>query len=330
MRLTIRDKVILCVLVFAMCIYGVYKLVWIPTGTQIAQLEEKKVSVEGLAGDISPLLEKSDELKKEEKELKESVENIKKLSGGMTTTNEEFLVFLGNSSKENGVSVTGFNDLGTTNDGGIYKAIFDFELKGKSSDINMVLEDIHNIGIKCSFGSISYRQNEQYDYLKRFFDDLSELPWYQEPEEEKTPEPEETPDEELNELLPAPEISDVPDTPAPMPVPTPDMQTPPPTSTPVPEPDILEQSPSEPETPEDNPPKTIEDRLNDLLENTASFKKPYEIVFLTNKQGESSDVSYKEGQDMRLAVTVCFIMFQEPSMSTSFLTQMESETNGIL
>ena len=330
MTLTTRDKVIICVLAFAICIYGAYKLVWIPTGTQIAQLEEKKVSVEGLAGDISPLLEKSDKLKKEERELKESVENIKKLSGGMTTTNEEFLVFLGNSAKENGVNVTGFDDLGTTNDGGIYKAVFDFELKGKSSDINMVLEDIHNIGIKCSFGSVSYRQNEQHDYLKRFFDDLSELPWYQEPEEEeKTPEPEKIPDEGLNELLPEPEISDAPDTPALMPVPTPDMQTPPPTSTPVPEPDIPEQSPSEPETSEEDPPKTIEDRLNDLLENTASFKKPYEIVFLTNKQGES-DVSYKEGQDMRLAVTVCFIMYQEPSMSTSFLSQMESDANGIL
>ena len=103
---------------------------------------------------------------------------------GITATNEEFLVFLGNSAKENNVAVSGFNELGTEVKGGIYRTVFDFELKGSSVDINKVLEDINNMGIKCSFGSVSYRQNEGFDYLKRFFDDISELPWYKEKEDD--------------------------------------------------------------------------------------------------------------------------------------------------
>lgn len=141
----------------------------------IRLLEQNKAEVEGQSGDITPLEEKSEKLRSEEKKLKDSVDNIKKLSGGLTTTNEEFLVFLGKSAEENNVAVSGFTDLGTTDTDGIYRSTFDFELKGSGADINKVLEDINNIGIKCSYGSVSFRQNEKYDYLKRFFDDLSDL-----------------------------------------------------------------------------------------------------------------------------------------------------------
>ena len=315
MTLTMRDKIIMLVFAFVLCAYGAYRFLWIPAGEKIVQLEEKKLSVEGLAGDVSPLIEKSDKLRQEEKKLKESVENIKSFSGGLTTTNEEFLVFLGNSTKENNIVVTGFNDLGMTNDGGIYKAVFDFELKGSSTDINKVLEDIDNIGIKCSFGSVSYRQNEQYDYLKRFFDDLSDLPWYKEPDNDENQEPELIiPDIDISDFLPdfdIPDWSDIPDI-----VPEePKQQEPAP------------EMPQEQKIPDNNEPKSIEDRLNDLLENTYAANKPYRVMFLANNQG---GVSYKEGQDMRLSVTVCFIMYNEPSMSTSFLSQAGSDDDGIL
>ena len=177
MAVTLRDKFILLFLAFLLTIYGGYKAMWIPTNTTIAELEKQKENVKGQAGDIKPLLEKSEALKNREKALRSSVNNIKELSGGLTMTNEEFLVFLGKTTEKNNVQVSGFNDLGVVNTDGIYRSIFDFEVKGNSVDINKVLEDINNIGIKCSYGSVSYRQNEQYDYLKRFFDDLSDLPW---------------------------------------------------------------------------------------------------------------------------------------------------------
>lgn len=311
MTITLSDKFILLVLAFALLAYGGYKALWIPATEKIALLEQNKSEVEGQSGDITPLEEKSEKLRSEEKELKDSVDNIKKLSGGLTTTNEEFLVFLGKSAEENNVAVSGFTDLGTTDTDGIYRSTFDFELKGSGADINKVLEDINNIGIKCSYGSVSFRQNEKYDYLKRFFDDLSDLPWYKEPEKddaandaEKIPEIK-LPEITIPEYIPDYDLTPQPDEPAALPQPT--------------------EPPAKEETPKDEP-KSIEERLNDLLEQTsAKNMPPYRITFLAN-----TGDSYKSVQNMRLSVTGCFIMYNEPSRETSFLNNTESGDNAIL
>ena len=301
MAVTLRDKFILLFLAFLLTIYGGYKAMWIPTNTKIAELEKQKENVKGQAGDIKPLLEKSEALKNREKALRSSVNNIKELSGGLTMTNEEFLVFLGKTTEKNNVQVSGFNDLGVVNTDGIYRSIFDFELKGNSVDINKVLEDINNIGIKCSYGSVSYRQNEQYDYLKRFFDDLSDLPWYKEPKED-----------DKKDNIPQPSaVPVIPEMPSYTPVPDFDYKYPE-------EPIVPEEPKSQPEPTEipeknDDTPKNLEDRLNDLLEQT-SYTRPYRIMLLAN-----DGIKYKSGQNMQLAVTVCFIMYNEPSEETSIL-----------
>ena len=314
MTLTFRDKIILLVLIFAVGIYFGYQALWIPSAAKIAELEKNKQSIQNLAGDLEPLLKETERLKKAEKEAKDSVNNIKSLSGGLTATNEEFLVFLGNSAKENNVTVSGFNDLGTEAKDGIYRTVFDFELKGSGADINKVLEDINNIGIKCSFGSVSYRQNESYDYLKRFFDDLSELPWYkekddkeekadeQQQEQQEPPKPEKPIPEREPERLPEQQIPTVPNVPA-------DSNTPP---------------------AEEKQPESIEDRLNDLLKQTAYMTaNPYKVVFLTNTKNTPVP-EYKAAQQMRLNVTVCLIMYNEPSFENSFLNKTESDANAIL
>ena len=320
MTLTFRDKIILIVLAFAIGIYVGYQALWIPATAKIAELEENKQSIQNLAGDLEPLLEETERLKKAEKEVKDSVNNIKSLSGGLTATNEEFLVFLGDSAKENNVIVSGFNDLATEAKDGIYRTVFDFELKGSSVDINKVLEDINNMGIKCSFGSISYRQNEGYDYLKRFFDDLSELPWYKEKEdeEEKTDEQQEHQETSKAETpVPGTGAEQIPQQQAPV---TPD-------------------TPADSATPpaEDKQPESIEDRLNDLLQQTSyktqtSYRTqtPYKVVFLTNTNAEQPTAEYKAGQQMKLNVTVCLIMYNEPSFENSFLNKTESDSDAIL
>ena len=314
MTLTFRDKIILLVLAFAVGIYVGYQALWIPATAKIAELEQNKQSIQNLAGDLEPLKEQTEKLKQQEKEIKESVNNIKGLSGGLTATNEEFLVFLGDSAKENNVVVSGFNDLGTQEKDGIYQTVFDFELKGNSVDINKVLEDINNMGIKCSFGSISYRQNESYDYLKRFFDDLSELPWYKEKEdeEEKTDEQQEHQEtSETEKPVPGTGTEQIPQ-----------QQTP-----------VSPDTPADSTTPpaQDKQPESIEDRLNDLLQQTSyTTQKPYKVVFLTNTQNEKPTTEYKAGQQMRLNVTVCLIMYNEPSFENSFLNKTESDSDAIL
>ena len=309
MTLTFRDKIILLVLAFAVCIYGGYQTLWLPTTAKITELEEKKQSIENLAGDLEPLLQETEKLKKTEKEVKTGVNNIKSLSGGLTATNEEFLVFLGDSAKENNVMVSGFNELGTEVKDGIYRTVLDFELKGNGANINKVLEDINNMGIKCSFGSISYRQNEVYNYLKRFFDDLSELPWYKEEPEEES---ENTEQDNAEDETVSPEQA-IPQLPV--------IQTP-----------VITDTPTDTVLPptEDQRPERIEDRLDDLLKETSySGNKPYKVVFLSNSQNKLKP-EYKVGQQMRLNVTVCLIMYNEPSQETSFLNKTERDANAVL
>ena len=313
MALTFRDKIILLIFAFSIGIYAGYRTLWVPATAKIAELEENKQAIENLSGEIEPLLKETERLKKMEKEVKDSLNNIKKLSGGLTATNEEFLVFLGDSAKANNVTVSGFNELGTEAKDGIYRTVFDFELKGSSVDINKVLEDINNIGIKCSFGSLSYRQNEGYDYLKRFFDDMTELPWYKEKddEEEKSNEQQEY-KEETEKPVVVPDIQQKP------------QQQVPDTSDSTPAPIVPE---------EDNQrQQSIEDRLNSLLEQTSVLsQKPYNVVFLTNTEsGRQALSEYKLGQQMRLNVTVCLIMYNEPSFENSFLNKTESESDEVL
>ena len=308
MTLTLRDKIILIILGFAVGIYVGYQVLWIPATSKVMDLVENKQAIQKLSGDLEPLLKETEKLKIAEKKAKDTVSNIKSLSGGLTATNEEFLVFLGNSAKENNVNVSGFNELGTEVKNGIYRTAFDFQLKGNSIDINKVLEDINNIGIKCSFGSISYRQDAEYDYLKRFFDDLSELPWYKEKvyEDEKYDEQQEQqepieiekPDLDIGfDEIPQQQIPEIPELP------------------PV----------------QEEQPQSIEDRLNDLLLQTSVMTHtPYKFVFLTNMQEQKTEVEYKFGQQMRLNATVCLIMYNEPSFENSFLNKTESEKNAIL
>lgn len=315
MTLTFRDKIILLVLAFGVCVYGGYKSLWIANAEKITTLEQHKQSIENLAGDLEPLKEEKIRLEKAEKEAKDSVNNIKNLSGGLTATNEEFLVFLGNSAKENNVAVSGFNELGTEVKGGIYRTVFDFELKGSSVDINKVLEDINNMGIKCSFGSVSYRQNEGFDYLKRFFDDISELPWYKEKEDDDKNNKSEREDEKLK-----PEITEKPSFDSGIEKP------------PLNLPEYIPDNPPEVINPpaQEDKPKTIEERLNELLTQThVSSIKPYKVVFLTNVNSEKK-TEFKLGQQMKLNVTVCLVMYNEPSIENSFLNKTESDSDEIL
>ncbi len=326
MKLTVRDKIIVLVLALCGVIYCFYNYVFVPLEGRVGELNKAKAEVEGFASDITPLLEQSKTLETDRNRLRISVDNVRTLASGYTATNEEFLLFLGEKTEANKVAVTGFNELGIENKSGVYKTYFDFELRGNTVDINKVLEDIENMGIKYSIGSVSFRQDETYDYLKRFYDDMTTLQWYKEPEEdeeeakaqskEPAKEQAEEPPKTSTYTEPNRGTSSGGDTitvPEQAPVQTPVLN---PTPTPTPE----------SEKPEEKPDENINDRLDDLLKETAYSSQKYSFNYLVNQNkgysisflANDKQVEYKSGQDMRLAVTVCLIMFNEPSSETSF------------
>jgi hypothetical protein len=155
-----------------------------PLGEKISELEISKSKVEGFTADITPLLEQSQALSAEKNRLEQSVDTIKETKS-KTLTKEEFLLYLGKTTTSSGVKLLTFNDFGTEEKGGIYKAKFDFELQGSAASINSILSAIDRMDVKYSVASLSFRQDKDYDYLKRFFDSTTKLPWYQAAETEE-------------------------------------------------------------------------------------------------------------------------------------------------
>lgn len=301
MKMTARDRIIVLILILAAVIYGGYQLLWIPSSDKISALEKFKAEIQGLTADITPLLKQSETMRTENETLKKSIDDIK-MAGGKTLTKEEFLLYLGKCATANSVKLLGFSDLGAEDSNGIYKAKFNFELQGSAASINTTLADIDKMGIRYSVGSVSYRQIQSYGFLTRFFDRNTELPWYKEPKKK---------DEQQDEALLPPEETPIllqpnfPEVLPPVPELVPDIQ-------PSPTPDI--QAPTE--EPKD---KSITDRLDELLEQTR-FSGKFKVVLLTNVQ-EPDDSETIAGDDMRLAVTLCFLMFEKPDISNSFMTQ---------
>ena len=198
MKLTVRDKVIVLILLLAMVTYCGYQILWLPLGTKISELETTKSQIEGHTADITPLLKQSETLRAEKNRLEKLVEDIKETKS-KTLTKEEFLLYLGKCATSNGVKLLTFNDFGTEERGGIYKTKFDFEIQGSSANINRILSAIDQMDVKYSVSSLSYRQAKDYDYLKRFFDSITKLPWCQ--TTEKTEEQQEEIQEPSDETI---------------------------------------------------------------------------------------------------------------------------------
>lgn len=319
MKLSIRDKVILIILAAAVTGFCEYKFICVPLSHIASEKQEEHNNAKAMLSDITPLVKETESLKEKEASLSRRTEKIRNEAAGATVTNEEFLVYLGNSVALNDVCVTGFNHLETKEENRTYKMILDFEMKGNSNNINCVLTDLDNMGIKYSVGSFSYRQNEEYNYLKRFYDDLTDLPWYKEPEsiEDNTDIIDEIPSyEDDNYLYNEPFYFDdnndmnydVPYSPEP--------------ETVVPEDTPKTDEETEPQLEE---PKSIDERLNELLEPMVYMNNGYNTVYLDNK----TDYLYNKGQEMRLSVTVCLIMFKEPKQGSGILKGTGAFGDGV-
>lgn len=316
MKIKFRDKAIGIVLVLALSTAAVFNYIVFPANDKVKQLNQKKEEASRLVSDIEPLIEDFEDKKAERSNAEEKYNIIKSEEAYKTSTSEEFLVFLGNCAEKNNVKVTGFSDLGNKYEDGLYKSYYDIELSGMPLAVNRAIKELNKMGIKYSVGSVSFRQDKEYDYLKRFFDTMTGLSWYKEPEEEKE-EPPVNETEKENE-------SQANEVPLEKPLDEKPQQEKPKEDNNIvqknePVPGIV----IEPEQnqgallPDD---KNIEDRLNELLK-TGMFNPAYKIMPLTNTITETDILS----NEMRLSFTVCLIMFNEPSEETSFINITEAE-----
>jgi hypothetical protein len=278
---------------------------YLPTNSNISALNEQIEALKGQIGDTTPLDEKIELLNSQKANVSKRISEIKEIEKGKSLNKQEFLMFLGKECNSNLVELINFNDLGETQTANeIWKVQFDFELRGNMANLNKVCEDLNNIGVKYSVGGLSLRQNENYPYLIRFFDDISKLEWYKDSvlasEEEKTDEiiddTKEILPDNFDNRLPPKEVLDPPSPPQE------NIQIPEPTQTPFPE--------TTPHPKSD----TIKERLDELLELTA-YSDSYSVNSLTSKKQYTFKLlaNNKEYSDtMRLNITIEFVMYSDP------------------
>lgn len=271
--------------VLCFAIYAGYNYIYIPTKNAISQTDNQIGLLKGQVGDTTPLDEKLKQLNTQKANQLNRITEIKKLQKGKTINKQEFLMFLGEECTRNTMELINFNDLGVIQDENeVCKVQFDFELRGNMSELNKFCDDLNSLGVKYSVGGLSLRQNENYPYLIRFFDDVSKLEWYKDPTPPKQ--------EEVSSETPLPGIPLIP------PVYPNIIEPQSPTIQPAP-PQEITPSPTPTPEPED---KDITDRLNKLLE-LSNKSTNYRIVFLSNSLS---------GDEMRLNITIEFIMYEDP------------------
>lgn len=307
MQVNDKGKIVAAIAALFIMIYAAVQMVYMPLSIRIQQAETEKREAEALKSDISPVLEQKQKLQKEEKQLSDKVADITETSGGKTATKEEFLLFLGETAKKNNVGVIGFKDCGMTKLGGIYTQTFDFQLKGDRNSINNILAQINDMGIKTSYVSVSFRQNLELDYLKRYFDELSDFPWFKEQDEAENEDEDEDEDEgeTVREAYLNAGVTDVSE-------------------------QFTLPREIEPQVPytEDEPEDAANEGIGSMITQTV-YKNPQKgiqtgLVYVSKKSKTS-----EQDSRMRLAVTVKLIMFNQPQSSTSFLRK-EQEQDAVL
>ena len=311
--MTVRERLILCVIAVIIGVFGCVKLVWQPMKGKIIAMKDEKAELKLTLTDKSPLEQKRKQLHSDNEALVKQISEIKGTDTAKTLTKEEFLVFISDAAKKSNAEVIKFNDLGMKNENGVWKTTFDFRIRGTLANINAVCCRIDMTGIRYSIGSMSLRQNEQYPYLERSFDRFSNLEWYADPIKPKENEPEDMQDEEI--VLPPqetinPEIPILPES-----IPKPILM-PEPTPTPTPNTDN----------------GNITDRLNELLELMNCSASKYKIRFLSNSVSlePSFSTDRNDGDIMTLTITLQLVMYEKPIAGSSIIITEEGENDNAI
>lgn len=176
--LTQRDKYLLIAILVVGIIFGMYYLVVTPIQNATATTNEEIAALEGKVGQLDSLNDKAARLTAQDQKLTQSI-NEKNITSFKTINKQEFIVFLTNKCKDNGVELTEFEDLGTTRlSNGTWKSMYDFQIRASHADILKICDEIDGLGIDYNVTSISLRQNLTLPWTSRLADQVTNTPWY--------------------------------------------------------------------------------------------------------------------------------------------------------
>lgn len=288
-------------IVFAVILF--FKLVFMPILAFGHSQSEKAADLKKNTGYIDELLEKRDSLNKEYAEILGQITDISEAEKNKNTNVTKMLDWFGLKANDYSLDVISFNELQNgSSDPRIKETVLNWEIRGTMPRLQGFCSELDNLGIKYSIGSISLRIDESYDFLGRYYDTVTCIPWYSNPLDEQ-PEPEKHEQSPSVTVSPQPEQDTPVQTPEPQPVqPLPSQNTPEPANEP--------EKPAAAKTP------SINDRLNELLQKTHFINgekyRAIKIPAIMNKNYTAKFIvdtkDYSQG-NYRLRMTVKFFSY---------------------
>jgi len=299
-KLSIRDKSILLAMILCLLTYVGYHFLWLPVNEKTQEKTQQEMELKAKTYNGEPLKEQVVTLQSQDMKLSETLEQHKLLQGNKSLNKEDFLTFLTDECTKNNTELIKFNDLDTIEEDGTWKVQFDFELRGLLPALNNICQAIDQINIRYSVGGFSLRQNDEREYLARFFDNSTRLEWYK----DVAPEPEKNREQEDNHT----EVFEMPPK---MPI--------------IQSPSEAEYLPSEeiPEPTQEPLPELDDEELDSLAEQMSFPNTGYKVMFLTNRENTNS---HSHSSVMLLNITLEFTMYTNPKdFAKSFLDPSEPE-----
>ncbi len=158
------------------------KLVFLPIISFGQTQSEKAANLKESTGYVDELNEELSQLESRRQKLTAKVMEINDNERQNRTNAAKMLDWLGLEAKAYYLDIISFNEPeSSTSDGRVTETTLSWELRGPIPNLYKFIEDLDELGIKHSVGSINLRIDEDYDFLGRYYDAVTSIPWYSDP-----------------------------------------------------------------------------------------------------------------------------------------------------
>lgn len=176
-EVTERDKVLLIVLAIIVAFYLVYSFGYKNLKAYGEELKHELSSLEKSVPDIESLRVEEESYDSQIEEIDTKIDTIK-LEGGSGAINKQGLLqYISEWAETFDVDVIRFKEIDNSEANGVWRTRYEIQLGGSLNDLVVMANKLDDLNISYNVLSMSLRQLMDHPWLKRGYEDLSDLPW---------------------------------------------------------------------------------------------------------------------------------------------------------
>ncbi|NLJ84686.1 MAG: hypothetical protein GX336_07235, partial [Halanaerobiaceae bacterium] len=176
-EVTERDKVLLIVLAIIVAFYLVYSFGYKNLKAYGEELKHELASLEKSVPDIESLKIEEEGYDSQIEEIDTKIDTIK-LEGGSGAINKQGLLqYISEWAETFDVDVIRFKEIDNLEANDVWRTRYEIQLGGSLNDLVVMANKLDDLNISYNVLSMSLRQLMDHPWLKRGYEDLSDLPW---------------------------------------------------------------------------------------------------------------------------------------------------------